>query len=391
MEEEQVNRIPDLQIPPLVFLLSSPYETNKEQVKSQLLQHIREKNMLPYYLFLCEQFKWDVDTALVATMKEENETKLKEIEDKIEDAVKNLGENEIREGLLQKAEFFARVGEKEKALSAYRQTSEKTVALGQRLDIVFTLIRLGFFWNDQDLLIKNIDKAKTLVEEGGDWDRRNRLKVYEGLYSVSHQRWFGKAAELFLETLSTFTSYELFDYNTFIFYTVLTSIVSLDRVLLKNKVIDAPEILAVIRQIPYLSDFLNSLYESNYKLFFKSLVEITDRIKKDNYLSRHWRYFSREMRVIAYSQLLKSYRSVQLHSMADAFGVSVPFLDKELSLFISSGRLHCKIDKVGGIVETNLVVNTNRPDAKNALYQATIKQGDVLLNRIQKMARVIDL
>jgi len=148
-------------------------------------------------------------------------------------------------------------------------------------------------------------------------------------------------------------------------------------------VIDAPEILTIILEIPHLSDFLNSLYNSNYKLFFTSLAEITDTMKRDRYLAAHSRYFCREMRVKAYSQLLESYRSVQLQSMADAFGVSVEFLDKELSRFIASGRLHCKIDKVGGVVETN------RPDAKNALYQTTMKQGDLLLNRIQKLARVI--
>lgn len=54
--------------------------------------------------------------------------------------------------------------------------------------------------------------------------------------------------------------------------------------------------------------------------------------------------------------------------MAQAFGVSVEFLDRELARFISAGRLSCKIDKVAGIVETN------RPDQKNAQYQAAIKK-----------------
>jgi len=243
---------------------------------------------------------------------------------------------------------------------------------------------LDFFWNDHELLVRNIEKAKSLVEEGGDWDRRNRLKVYEALYTLSI-RDFNKSAQLFLDTLSTFTSYELFDYKTFIFYAVLMNIITLDRVSLKKKVIDAPEILTVILEIPFLNDFLNSLYNSNYQLFFVSLAEIVDVIKKDRYLSPHARYYCREMRILAYSQLLESYRSVQLQLMADTFGISIDFLDRELSRFIAEGRIHCKIDKVGGIVETN------RPDAKNALYQSTIKQGDLLLNRIQKLARVIDL
>ena len=75
----------------------------------------------------------------------------------------------------------------------------------------------------------------SLFEEGGDWERKNRLKVYEGLYCMSTRN-FKKAAKLFLDSISTFTTCELFPYDTFIFYTVLTSIISLDRVSLKQKV-----------------------------------------------------------------------------------------------------------------------------------------------------------
>ena len=32
-----------------------------------------------------------------------------------------------------------------------------------------------------------------------------------------------------------------------------------------------------------------------------------------------------------------------------------------------------------------------RPDAKTALYQAAIKQGDLLLNRVQKLSKVVDI
>ncbi|CAL5330202.1 unnamed protein product [Camellia sinensis] len=92
-----------------------------------------------------------------------------------------------------------------------------------------------------------------------------------------------------------------------------------------------------------------------------------------------------EVRTVVYSQFLESYESVTIEAMAKAFGVTVAFIDLELSRFIAAGKLHCKIDKVAGVLETN------RPDAKNALYQATIKQGDFLLNRIQKLSRVIDL
>jgi len=108
-------------------------------------------------------------------------------------------------------------------------------------------------------------------------------------------------------------------------------------------------------------------------------------MKHDRYLSAHYRYYVRELRILAYTQLLESYRSLTLDYMARAFGVSVDFIDRELSRFIAAGRLHYKIDKVGGIVETT------RPDGKNWQYQETIKKGDILLNRVQKLSRVINI
>lgn len=62
------------------------------------------------------------------------------------------------------------------------------------------------------------------------------MKVYEGLYCMSTRN-FKKAANLFLDSISTFTTYDLFSYDTFVFYTVLTSLISLGRVSLKQKVL----------------------------------------------------------------------------------------------------------------------------------------------------------
>jgi 26S proteasome regulatory subunit N7 len=75
----------------------------------------------------------------------------------------------------------------------------------------------------------------SLIEEGGDWDRRNRLKVYTGLYAVM-MRDFKTAAKQFLDTVATFTSYELMDYNQFVVYTIFSAILALTRPELRDKV-----------------------------------------------------------------------------------------------------------------------------------------------------------
>lgn len=160
--------------------------------------------------------------------------------------------------------------------------------------------------------------------------------------------------------------------------------VSLDRATLGAKILKAPEVLAVYDKRPFLKRILNALYECDYRSFFEALVEVADQIKADMYLSRHYRYYIREIRVVAFTQFLEPYMSVTLESMASEFGITVDFLDREISHYISAGRLNAKINKVEGAIETN------RPDEKNAHYQKAIKTGDRLLNNIQKLARVID-
>ena len=119
----------------------------------------------------------------------------------------------------------------------------------------------------------------------------------------------------------------------------------------------------MIDEIPDMGDLVNSFYSADYCLFFKSLAGVVDNLKRDRFFANFAGYFCREMRIKAYCQLLESYRSMQISSLAEAFGVTPEFIDSDLSRFIYSGRVHCKIDAVRGIIETN------RPDAKNSQYQ----------------------
>ncbi|XP_075666642.1 26S proteasome non-ATPase regulatory subunit 6 isoform X1 [Castanea sativa] len=386
MDSEEGTQQPHLVLAHKLFLLRHPdvQDIEKVRLKDEVFAAVKSDDMAPLYETLVADSVLERDQGLLDSMRAKIDEEIKKLDEKIADAQENLGESEVREANLAKSLYFIRIGDKEKALEQLKVTESKTVAVGQKMDLVFYTLQLGFFYMDFDLISKSIDKAKSLFEEGGDWERKNRLKVYEGLYCMSTRN-FKKAADLFLDSISTFTTYELFPYDKFIFYTVLTSIISLDRVSLKQKVVDAPEILTVIEKIPYLSEFLNALYDCQYKSFFVAFAGLTEQIKLDRYLQPHFRYFMREVRIVVYSQFLESYKSVTIEAMAKAFGVTVEFIDLELSLFIAAGKLHCKIDKVAGVLETN------RPDAKNALYQATIKQGDFLLNRIQKLSRVIDL
>ena len=232
---------------------------------------------------------------------------------------------------------------------------------------------------------KNVDRAKTLVESGGDWDRRNRLKAYQGLHVLT-MRSYNLAAPLLLDSLSTFTSYELCSYSSLVVYSVLAGSISLKRVDFKTKVYDAPEIRAILgdgeeklsalsgaaaarpgtgdeemtdassatptpaptavnltalgssttpQEVEAPVDFtplaglVRSLYVGNYQAFFLALAAVEENfLSQDRYLYEHRGWFVREMRLRGYQQLLQSYRVVGLGSMANDFGISVDFLDR---------------------------------------------------------------
>jgi len=383
LSDEGLPKVPNLDLAQLKFLIT--LEPNDTKSKEKLLHEIKANNMTPFYLECIKDGQLSSDEKLIQTMRLANEEKLKELDGKIEENEKAFGDSEIRESYLAKSQYLCSMGDREQALTWLRKTYDKTVTLGHRLDVIFYQLRLGLFYMDQDLIERNLDKAKTLVDEGGDWDRRNRMKVYQGLRAMSI-RDFKSAADLFLETVATFTSYELMDYQTFVTYTVVCSLVALERPKLREKVIRGSEILEILHGLPLIKEYLFSLYECRYADFFRCLATMEQNLlTKDRYLAPHATYYVREMRIIAYNQLLQSYSSLTLKGMAQAFGCSDVFLDKELSRFIATGRLNCKIDKVRGIIETT------RPDSKNFLYQEVIKKGDILLNRVQKLSRVINI
>jgi 26S proteasome regulatory subunit N7 len=289
------------------------------------------------------------------------------------------------------------------------------------------------FFGDKIFVKKQVDRANILVESGGDWDRRNRLKAYKGLHLLT-VRSYNLAAPLLLDSLSTFTSYELCSYSSLVVYSVLAGSLSLKRVDFKAKVVDAPEIKAILGEsddklpgakdeemkdissatpehastlvnittlgtgsgveaeteapmdFSSLASLVNSLYNGNYKSFFISLAAVEENfLTQDRYLFEHRAWFVREMRLRGYQQLLQSYRIVGLQTMAKEFGVTVDFLDRDLAKFIAGDRIPCTIDRVKGIIETT------RPDDKNKQYADVVKQGDALITKLQKYGQAVRL
>lgn len=387
MADEIVLPIPNLQLPQCLFLLSSPTQAHHhEQARKQLLDGIKVDQMAPYLkqiTSLPSSPLHQLDPSILSSLEKANEEELAKLDARLEEAEKTEGETEISDALKARANYLTRIGDKDQSTKAQLLALEKTPGLGSRIDIVLTIVRIGFFFGDHALITQYLQKAEALIDQGGDWDRRNRLKVYQGLHLLTI-RSFKSAASLLLDALSTFTATELLSYNDFVGYAVIAGGLTLGRVELKKRLISASEVNQVLPDLPILGDLINSLYDCHYDKFFIALATLEQtHLLPSRILSPHARYYVREMRILAYAQLLESYRSLTLESLAQAFGVGVDFVDSELSRFIALARLHASIDKVHGIVETT------RPSLKNAQCEKVVKQGDVLLNDVQRLSKVL--
>ncbi|THH13836.1 hypothetical protein EW146_g6437 [Bondarzewia mesenterica] len=346
MAEDIVLPIPNLSLSQHFFTLLQPSLSHlHEHARHSLLTGIQADQMAPYYRLVASSNALPLDQPLLEKMEKDNAEEIERLDQRLKEAQETEGESDIADAQRAKATYLTRIGEKDKAVESQELALEKTPGLGSRIDIVLTLVRIGFFFGDNQLITTNLSKAEELVDKGGDWDRRNRLKVYRGLHLLS-VRQFKSGADLFIDALSTFTATELISYEDFVALTVISGTLTLNRVDLKKKIITAPEVTQLLPDLPTLADLTKSLYDCHYDKFFVALATLEQtNLLPSRLLAPHTRYYVREMRILAYTQLLESYRSLTLESLSAAFGVSVEFVDNELSRFIASGRLHATIDK----------------------------------------------
>lgn len=185
------------------------------------------------------------------------EAELKVIEDKLKDAEENLGDVEIRDAILEKAQLYEKNGKTEKAVEFFKEALKKTIGIGKKLDVQYMIMSIYTKEKNLSKIEETIQACKKLLEDGGDWERKNRLKVnniylwqlilflhlftpfciqiYEGLYCLLIRN-LKKTSELFLDCISTFNSPDIISYARIVKYTILTSLISVGRAEIKKKV-----------------------------------------------------------------------------------------------------------------------------------------------------------
>lgn len=380
LKEEDPGQDPILQAADMRNLL---YLQKAEAPTKELMSLIKEHNMKHMYQSAWQECDWKVDQDLIAEMdkvitKEEIESK-----ELLENAKENAGEVEVQKIRTRIAEFATLTASPEEAAKKWNDVSgekKKSASTTQRINQSYGILKIYLAYNKMDLFREELIKAKDLVEIGGDWTALNILRVFEGLGEMRGRR-FEKAADLFIGSIATYNATDLMSYERFLKYAILCSCLSKDRKTLKEKIVDSSDVKDV--NIPLMKDFATCLVKCNYIDYFPLLMRVMEFMKQDLLLHEHVYTYFRAMRLRGYAQYFVVYKTSTLAQLAERFGVSLEFVDRDIADFIYNGKLQGKIDKVEG------VVSSERGDPVNDEYHKIIKLGDNLLNKISKLSHLI--
>jgi 26S proteasome regulatory subunit N7 len=386
-DDKEVTQDVVLQLAELRFALRLDKEDDVDDDETAanrkaFLELVRENSMVDAYKSACEAQYLHMDESVLTAIEAARDEAAAKIDEERKAALKQEGETEVYECDLRKARHSGLSADLQSGLDAYEGVEKLTS--GKSIDRYLAMLRLCLAQGNDRLYLKYSESVAKLIDKAGDWDRRNRFRVYNGVHNFRVRK-FADAAENFLSAIATFTAAEMFNYKRLVKYTIISAVVSLPRGDIKHKIIDSADIRQVIHDddMADIRELVDALYQCRYRDLMRSLVEVMSFVRSDIHLSTHANYFMRQMRIRSYSQFLRSYLSVQLSSMAKEFGLSEEFLDNELSALIASGRLDCKMDKVKGVIEMK------REASKSHKYAEAIRRGDILLNRVQRLSRVI--
>lgn len=144
MEEENITPA-YVQLAAIRFCLSLPELKSQHELRSKLMEGIREGNMAPYYKEVCEEFKWPLDNGLFKQMSDANVKRIQELDQEHD---KNfIDEEDQVSGIWQaKLDYLSSIGDQQGATTlAETKFNDKTVPKSHRIDAIFALFRIAYF------------------------------------------------------------------------------------------------------------------------------------------------------------------------------------------------------------------------------------------------------
>ncbi len=262
----------------------------------------------------------------------------------------------------------------------HEKEAEKRETISQKFDSEIDSADERLKAGDFEQFRKHIDSAETILNKGLDYERKNKLKVYQAVDAMT-RRDFAKATDLFINQLETFNGAKLCSFDQMVRYCCICGVYSLAREDLK-RLVASPEIIAVTDERDTMAgQFMNTLYECEYARFVTQLEYFAEWMRHDPYLSRHATHYLHSVRQKAMRQFLVSYDNVNVSRMAGVFGVPDDVMERTISKYIAKGGIEARVDGLRGVVATRF------RDERAKTYQEMLRAGDDIAEHLNKVLK----
>ncbi|EJW01612.1 hypothetical protein EDEG_03845 [Edhazardia aedis USNM 41457] len=338
-----------------------------------LLQYVIENNMLSYYNKMCAENEISEKKEIRKKIEENIKKQIEEIQS---DQSKELSENDLLQNDIALSAYYASILDYQNFEKSITSILERNPSPSLRMDTVLCKIRMYLILNKKKSLYDAINAGKDIIEHGCDWDRRNKFKSYYALYLVQ-KRDFTNASDLFYDSLPTFDSPEIMDYNSFVVMFIFCGLLSFTRDEVKLKIVDNGNVnetrMANEEALELVECFITCDY---HNILLKIYSFCKKHIKSSVFLHELCNKFIYMFIARIFKQLLESYKSLNIGAIAQIFDVSDKFVEDYMFKFIVEKNIEARID---GITKNVFVIDN---EVNKDIFLA--EKGDTLMRNITK-------
>jgi len=309
---------------------------------------------------------------------QESKQKVRETTNKLDHEVqryRNLNmADKTRTSYIDLAEHYERQGNYGVALTKYVEAFECADSPRHIVEIRVRICKaaiLGNVWPQVKQHAPSVlegNEFRTQIRTGTD---KGILMVCLGLYYL-HKKQYNEAARYFVTNPHKNTANYMTDIisnETIGLYGALCAVVAYNRGEFEDHVIFSKFKQNYLQSSPKALALVQAYHECRYADVTKALKDLEVDIHIDLYLRDQASEIISAVRGKAMVQFFSPFSAMSMERMANAFGVNIKELEKELVICISQGHINAKIDS------HNKVVQAVDPDDEADLYDSVHQMG----------------
>jgi len=228
-----------------------------------------------------------------------------------------------------------------------------------------------------------------------------QLNAAMGLYNLKIGNTHAAARSFLSVTIDIDGKYpEVISARDIAIYGSICALVTYSRTQLKDEVLQNSTFKSFLELVPKLRNIILDFQTSKYTSCFAALEKLKPDLLLDIYMAPQVQKLYTQLRDRALVQYFKPFTSVKLGSMATAFNIEIPALEKQLHGLIAENKIQARIDSHSKVLHSRHADQRSETfeqalgvgqryvrDAKSLLLRMSLVEADFVLRPERKPRR----